>query len=240
MHPIERLRYIARSNGGDPRALVAETADALRALDDDPAGLVVACRRIVERHPTSGPLWWLCAHLLTDTDPRAVARRLTAEILDDRTADHLAAGLPTDATVCVVGWSDLISEALLQRDDLTVSAVGPDDAVDLLTNAVVTADLVVMEALAASADDVLVPVGGRAAASVAYCSQVPAWVAVGVGRQIPQHGFQAVVDRVADRALADVVQLGLCSFVVTRSGVVAASEGMPAESCPSPPELTRR
>ncbi len=61
MHPIERLRYVARASGGDQRMLVRETAGALRGLGFDPAGLVVACRRIVERHPNSGPMWWLCA-----------------------------------------------------------------------------------------------------------------------------------------------------------------------------------
>src|SRR4051812_49640827 len=61
MHPIERLRYVARSSGGDQRMLVRETAGALRGLGFDPAGLVVARRRIVERHPNSGPLWWVWA-----------------------------------------------------------------------------------------------------------------------------------------------------------------------------------
>ena len=76
MHPIERLRYLARSSGADQRVLVGETASALRALRMDPAGLVVSCRRIVERHPTSGPLWWLCAHMLTSPDPSQAARDL--------------------------------------------------------------------------------------------------------------------------------------------------------------------
>ena len=48
-------------------------------------GLVVACRRIVERHPTSGPLWWFCASLLTASDPfraaAALARRRLGRLL---------------------------------------------------------------------------------------------------------------------------------------------------------------
>ena len=69
VHPIERLRYVARARGADAESLVRETAGALRGLGLDMAGLVVACRRIVERHPTSGPLWWLCARMLTSSDP---------------------------------------------------------------------------------------------------------------------------------------------------------------------------
>ncbi|MBU6316022.1 MAG: hypothetical protein KGR47_05910, partial [Acidobacteria bacterium] len=80
MHPIERLRYIARTSGVDQRTLVAETAAALRALRNDPAGLVVSCRRIVERHPTSGPLWWMSSHLLTSTDPASTAHELAGHI----------------------------------------------------------------------------------------------------------------------------------------------------------------
>ena len=63
VHPIEHLRYVARAQGADSASLVEETAMALGSLRFDPAGLVVACRRIVERHPFNGPLWWLCSGL---------------------------------------------------------------------------------------------------------------------------------------------------------------------------------
>ena len=39
--------------------------------------------RTIERHPTSGPLWWLCAHMLTAADPYGTARRLADEIDGD-------------------------------------------------------------------------------------------------------------------------------------------------------------
>ena len=44
MHPIERLRYVARSSGAPQAVLVRETASALGSLAFDPAGLVTACR----------------------------------------------------------------------------------------------------------------------------------------------------------------------------------------------------
>ncbi len=68
MHPIERLRYVARSSGAPQAVLVRETAAALGGLGFDPAGLVTACRRVLDRHPTSGPLWWLCSRVLTAVD----------------------------------------------------------------------------------------------------------------------------------------------------------------------------
>ena len=49
VHPIERLRYVARAGGVDHDVLVRETAAALGALGFDPAGLVTACRRIIDR-----------------------------------------------------------------------------------------------------------------------------------------------------------------------------------------------
>jgi hypothetical protein len=184
MHPIERLRYVARSSGGDQRMLVRETAGALRGLGFDPAGLVVACRRIVERHPNSGPLWWLCASVLAAPDPYRCAAALADDIEMDPTPDLLVDALPDNATVCVVGWPDLIGEALLRRGDATVLAVESDDEgmgsaafvrrlhhgdVDAeivpasgAAAAVLSSDLVVIEAMAASATELLATQGSRA------------------------------------------------------------------------------
>ncbi|MDO8362158.1 MAG: hypothetical protein Q7V88_04615 [Actinomycetota bacterium] len=263
MHPIERLRYLARSSGADQRVLVGETASALRGLGIDHAGLVVACRRIVERHPTSGPLWWLCAHMLTATEPYAVARTLSNEIDNDLTPEVLIDHLPSDATVCVMGWPDLVGEALLRRGDLRVLAVDADgegaafvrrlDRADVAAEiiepgvsaaAVLAADLVVVEALAAGAGELLAARSSRAAASVAYCSEVPVWAVVGVGRCLPDAGFASLVQRVADvrvpwLAEAEVVPLGLCSHVVLPTGLfdVAAAELRP--DCPLAQELLR-
>jgi hypothetical protein len=153
---------------------------------------------------------------------------LASEISDDTTADHLADALPLDATVCVVGWSDLISEALLRRDDLGVLAVGSDDSADLLTGAVLAADIVLIEAVAASPLEMLATPGARAAASVAYCSEVPVWAIVGVGRRIPEAGFRSLVDRIPNEGVADVVPLGLCTQVAPNDG-----------DCPIALELTR-
>src|SRR3954464_975712 len=128
MHPIERLRYVARSHGGDQRLRVRETAGALRGLGLDPAGLVVACRRIVERHPTSGPLWWLCASLTTSADPFREAWAFAEHIEDDPTANRLVELIPEDATVVVVGWPDLAGEAVIRRGDLMPLVVDSNNA----------------------------------------------------------------------------------------------------------------
>ena len=75
MHPIERLRYVARANGIDASILVRETATALAGVvADEPVGVVPASRRLVDRHLTTGPMWWLVARVLTAADPVAGAR----------------------------------------------------------------------------------------------------------------------------------------------------------------------
>lgn len=68
MHPIEYLRYLARSEGDEPEYLIPQAAEALDALGDDHGALVMGCRKLIEYHPGCGPLWWLCARALTAPD----------------------------------------------------------------------------------------------------------------------------------------------------------------------------
>jgi hypothetical protein len=266
MHPIERLRYVARASGGDQRMLVRETAGALRGLGIDPAGLVVACRRIVERHPNSGPMWWLCASVLAAPDPYRCAAVLADQLEADPTPDVLVEALPDDATVCVVGWPDLIGDALLRRGDSTVLAIDSDDDgvgssafvrrlrhmdVDAeivpasgLGAAVLASDLVVVEALAASPTDLLATSGSRALASVGYCAEVPVWAVIGRGRCLPTALFEAMGQRPTDlrepwEAVAELVPLGLTNWVVGCGGVVETAVALLLPECPMSYELLR-
>lgn len=263
MHPIERLRYIARTSGVDQRTLVAETAAALRALRSDPAGLVVSCRRIVERHPTSGPLWWMCAHLLTSPDPASTAHELAGHIELDPTPDLLVEAFPDGATVCLLGWPDLAGEAVLRRGDLQVLAV---DALDQgtafvrrlqrndveaevvepsgLAAAVTAADVVLVEALAAGPRHMLAVRGSLAAASVGYCAEVPVWAVVGRGRRLPERAFDQMADDAASvrrpwYAEAEVVPLGLASTVADEHGPHPVGDEPLVAECPLAPELLR-
>ncbi len=246
--------------------LVRETAGALRGLGFDPAGLVVACRRIVERHPTSGPLWWLCATVLAAPDPYRCASALADDLEADPTPDVLVEALPDDATVCVVGWPDLIGEALLRRGDATVLVVDTDDdgmgsaafvrrlqraEVDAeivpaggLAAAVLSSDLVVVEALAVNETDLLANTGSRALASVGYCAEVPVWAVVGRGRCLPAALFEAMGQRPADvrmpwDAVAEYVPLALTHWVVGPRGAVPTGDATLTPECPMSYELLR-
>ncbi|MGH9139217.1 MAG: hypothetical protein ACRD0G_19585 [Acidimicrobiales bacterium] len=266
MHPIERLRYVARSSGAPQGALVRETAAALGSLGFDPAGLVTACRRVLDRHPASGPLWWLAARMLTAVDaPDDEGWRCAADLANDPTARELAHALPEAATVCVVGWPELAGEALSRRADLEVLAVDALDeahgfvrmllhaGVDAaevpiagLAAAVVDADLVLLECSAAGGGAFVAVSGSRAAAAVARHAGAPVWMVAGAGRRLPGVLFGALLERLdaardGDTWDADdeVVPADLVDRVCGPVGPVEPHVALATADCPVAPELLR-
>jgi hypothetical protein len=125
VQPFERLRYIARWGDDDGIEMLSEAADCLASFEDDLAGLVVACRRLLAHHPSNGALWWLCSRVLTAADPDHAAWDAWQLLRDDRTATRLAESLPFphDEPVAVVGWPDTAGAALVDRPDLDVVVV---------------------------------------------------------------------------------------------------------------------
>lgn len=128
MHPIERLRYVARAQGAPPASLVREAAGALASLGGEPAAMVTACRRLVDRHPGLGPMWWLSARVLCSGDPDGEAWRAASELDADPTPSELAAQLPESATVVVVGRADQVTGALRRRGDVRALALTDSSA----------------------------------------------------------------------------------------------------------------
>jgi hypothetical protein len=265
VHPIERLRYVARASGADQALLVRETAQALVAFHDDPPGLVAASRRIVDRHPTSAPLWWLCARVLTAPDPHQEAWDAVDEIADDPTPAELGYALPADVTACVVGWPEVVGEALPRRGDVEVLAVDSlgegsglvrrlmhagIDAVDVPTSglgaAVASSDVLLLEAVAAGPEGFIGVSGSLAAAAVARHAQVPVWVAAGVGRWLPDRMWQALTDRTATRAAdpwdldEEVVPFSLVDHVSGPGGLEPPTDARRRTDCPVAPELFDR
>jgi hypothetical protein len=120
---MERLRMVARSSGEDPGMLAREAAAALAGCADDPRALVMACRRLVDRQPASGPLWWLAARVVASPDPETEAWRSAEALRTDHTPALVAATLPEDATLAVLGWPEQVTEALRRRGDARVLVV---------------------------------------------------------------------------------------------------------------------
>lgn len=264
MHPIERLRYVARAgSGAGPSLLVREAAGALASIGDDPAGMVTGCRRLLSRHPSAGPLWWLSARVLHAPDPMAEAWRAAEEIDDDATDGVLAAHLPDEATVTVIGWPELASEALKRRGDvepLVVESGGDGyDLVRRLTRfdveavsvpehgvaaAVAESDLVLLEASALGPAAFVAPQGSHAAAAVARAGGTPVWVVAGVGRVLPSRLFDALTDQLGSDddpwdVADEVVPLALVDCVIGPAGPQPPEDAAKRADCPIAPELLK-
>lgn len=227
----------------------------------DPSGLVVACRRILERHPECGPLWWLCARLAVATDPVELAWEIADEIDRDPTAREVSAAVPDDATLVTIGWPDVAGAALCRRGDVHVLVVDsrhgasaflqrlersdvPCDPVqpEAVSHAVAAADVVVLEADAVSPDRAIVAVGGAAAAAVAARCGVPVWLVAGVGRRLPDEYLTAMIERTGTGRVPweldhDVVELDAFDAVVGPGGSCRPADVAP--ECPFAPELLR-
>ena len=114
---------VARAAGEQPGLVAREAAAALAAFAGDPAALVTACRRLVDRQPTSGPVWWLAARVLCASEPATEAWRSAELLWTDPTPKVLAEALPDDARVTVLGWPDQAAAALGRRGDVEALVV---------------------------------------------------------------------------------------------------------------------
>jgi hypothetical protein len=254
VHPIEHLRYLARAAYVDAPELVSETASALHHLGADPANLLVTCRRIVEKHPTCGPLWWLCAELLTALEPRDTLRRCLESVRKDPTpahlSGHLAARFPDGGTVVVNGWSWEIAVALAQSSGFEACVVdgdnGADHMVRVLERNEVTAHLieprraaaavgestaVLVSTAFAAPDGLWSPIGSAQLAATAYCAGRDVIATTPVGTRLPKVFTDAMVRLVDDDTRGEswhrdieLISLGLVTTVVGGEGVEDAAE----------------
>ena len=263
VHPIEHLRYVARSKGADSASLVREAAAALGSLRADHANLVIACRRIVERHPEVGPLWSMCARLLTADDPGTLAWAIADEIDDDPASRRIAAAFDDDATVLTIGWPEIAGAALMRRGNVNVlcadsrhEASGfmqrlerfdvPCEPVvtESLARAAREADVVVVEATAAGPDRVIARAGSHVVAAVARSVCTPVWLVTGSGTRLPAEYVDAIGGLVIDAAPSwtlevDDLPLELVTHVASADGVTDDVAAALRPDCPFAPELLR-
>ncbi len=246
MQPFERLRAIAR-HGGDDRLLVSEAADCLGEFDDDPAALVVTCRRLLHHHPERAPLWWLCARVLAAPDPSEAAWDAEALMRDDRTPDRLAALLPfpADHPVAVLGWPELIGAACAIRPDLETLVVrgrGGDDRwharlarsdasarpVDLIEAAVLEPSHLLVEVAGAGLEQVLVADGTADALSTLARPGLLVWLVAGVGTRA---AGPAVRGDAAQPGRPPAITVSSCSTCRSPTGSPARPGSCAPSSC---------
>jgi hypothetical protein len=262
VHPIERLRYVARASGADQGPLVREAAQALAHFRADPQGLVTACRSILARQPASGALWWLCARALSAPDPMVEAWKVADELEADATARELAHALPDRGVVCVLGWPELAGDALVRRGDVETLVVdtlsegsglvrrllhADGSAVDVplagLGAAVCDSSLLLLEASAVGPTEFVGVAGSRAAAATAHHAGVDVWLVAGVGRLLPGRMWEALAGRVEcdDPWDADeeVVPLDLVDRIAGPDGPQPVATAIARTDCPIVPELLK-
>lgn len=261
MHPIEQLRYVARASGADGGLLVTEAASALSVFSRDPGAMLTACRRLLTRQPSVGPLWWMSARMVTCADARTEARAIIEDLHEDRTGRELAHGLPDGATVAIAGWPDITVSALPRRGDVRVLVVDVEgqgssvvrrlerqdmevEDVDAahLAGIVEESDLIIVEAAAAGSAAALVDLGSVALAATAKALRKPVWLVVGVGRSLPEQYWQAIVERVdepdipAFLAPHEVLSFGLVDRIMTPEGAISP-DAVAKPQMPWAPEL---
>lgn len=229
MHPIERLRFIARVDDAPTALLVAEAAAALQATAADPMELLTACRRLVERRPSAGPLAWLAARMLASVDPCSEARAAVEAIVGDPTARRLAAALEPDAEVAVIGRGEIAGKLALpvsEPDDCSLALVESDAVCDL--------------------GALCVP-GSAAAAALVKSRGVPLWLVAGVGRRLPRSMWESMralcsADAAAGRAphaAPEILPMDLFDSVAGPEGPVPAGQASVEPGCPPVAELFR-
>jgi hypothetical protein len=264
MHPIERLRWVARSPEGDASLVAAEAADALAGFADDPAGLVIASRRLIERRPSAAPLWWLASRVLCSLEPAFEAMAAAADLERDRTPVVLAGDLP-GGTIAIVGWPDQASAALRMRGRMGAGDDTADRVVVVPSNnegwgvtdwlqghgvdarllpagEVATAGrrcvLALLEAAAVGPDSFLAATGSADLGAAARQAKRPVWLVAGVGRALPGPLYEALVRRVGDDPAFEVVPLDAVDDIAGPAGPVPRAQ-LARPSVPVAAELLR-
>ncbi|HXQ43979.1 MAG TPA: hypothetical protein VN816_05040 [Acidimicrobiales bacterium] len=216
MHPIERLRYVARSGWGAPDVLAAEAAWALAdlAVREAPA-VLPACRRLLDRHPGCGPMWWVAARMVTAGDPVAEGEHCADALECDQTDELLDEALPDGARVVRRG--------------------GMGD--------VASADIVVIQADALGPGGMVVDADVLGLLEAARVVEVPVWVEAGVGRILPPRLWEALTRKLAtttELRSGVVADLAAVERVVGPSGAQPPRLALAGTDCPEPPELLAR
>lgn len=236
---------------------------ALADFVGDDAGLLIACRRILDRQPTSGPLVWLAAHVLGAPDQRIALWEAVDQLEADQTQAALAFTLPDDAVIATVGWTEAMRSLARRRGDLgfviidtngdgeyyadslvedghrvtLVDAEGTAQALYEATHLLVPFD-------AAGPMSGLAPLGSFAAATVANHLERPVLGVASVGVALADRMYNGLLRRWNEQVseprwdrLLEEVPSSLIGSVVTTAGEVTVGDAVAKGGCPIVPEL---
>jgi hypothetical protein len=233
VHPFELLRAVARTRRISPGELAAEAAWGLTILaQEEPAAVLPACRRLLERQPACGPLWWLSARVLVADDPAFEAERCGLLLEDDRTPEQVHDTLRS-----------------LQNPDRRIVRRGG-------IAELAVADVVMVEAYAIGPEAMFLPTAEQTMLKTALSLEIPIWVESGVGRLLPRKIWEALVVRLGGRSTDDHATSHVISVPESPDGSVEPLDGVEMivgpsgpvpitnldleiarSDCPEPPEL---
>ena len=236
---------------------------ALADFVGDDAGMLIACRRILDRQPASGPLVWLCAHALGAPDQRRALWESVDGLEADQTEAALAFTLPDDPVVATVGWTDALASLARKRGDASFVVVDPDGNAEYQLDRVIEnghnvtivdpeataqamfeATHLIVDMHALGPDAGLAPMGSFAAASVARHLETPVWGVASLGVALGDKMYQGLTKRwnaatSEPRYLRHLeeVPTSLLDQVVTTAGAVSCAQAISNGGCPIVPEL---
>lgn len=261
MHPIERLRFIARAVDESAVALAAEAAWTLGELgSEDPAAVVTASKRLLERQPSCGPLWWVCAGVIRAADATEAAHQLADELFSDPVPDELGRALratcASSDAVSALPPLDTLRAALERhphevrviapyrrlRSELRLLAgargdVGgydPSDAAAALTGSVV----LLVEPALASARGLMLERWGAGVIATAIRHEVPVWAVLPTGRVVDSSVAEAA-RRLSSGEMTEVAAEDVTAAVSSAGGLSSFAGAISANASPPPPELAR-
>jgi hypothetical protein len=144
--------------------------------EEEVPALVPACRRLLDRQPGCGPLWWLAARVLSAGDPVTEAQQCARDLEDDPTSVLMLQALPEGARV-------------VRRGDM---------------GDVASAELVVLEVDALGPTGMVADSSFTGLLRAARSAEVPVWVEAGVGRVLPSALWEAMTARLGSSQRREV------------------------------------
>ena len=259
MHPIERLRWIARSEGEEDSAVAAEAAWSLAELAvEEPAAVLTAGRRLVLRQPSCGPLWWACANIieaLGGQDILEVAHRVALELAGEGVSARLAAALRREvasgealAVTPPVGTTGRALEAgryavrlLAPYRELRyeMAHFGSADVtgfeLEESQEALEGCRLLLVEPRFASSERLFVSAAAARAVRAAHRVEVVCWAVLGPGRLLSEPLAVAAGQLV--RGESEELAASSFAAAVDSEGLAPPTEALGRSSCPAAAEL---
>lgn len=243
--------------------LAQETAMALADFVGDDASLLIACKSILARQPTSAVMVWLVAHVLGAPNQRQALWHAVEALEADSTADQLGDAFPDDATVCIAGRSHTLTEALRTRGDVGIVVIDTDGSADHLVDRLVDAGhrafsvppeavgqamaectLLAVELLALGPERAIAAQGTLAAASVARHWDLPVWGIAPIGSVLPAKMYNGLTRRWHENEQSPLwlrpveeVSTSLISSAVGAAGLVSLDQAQANSQCPIVAEL---